>query len=395
MGRTPGVQGVPGRPLAGMVPDWLEVPRSGTDGVRMNRSVTGLVAAKAVSDVGFALDFVCLSVFVWIATQSVLATGAVSVALYGGGIVGGQLGHRYGAYWDRRRVMVAADLARMAALVLLAVAPAGVQLLLLYPAVVVIGSGRSVFDATLSAATPVLAGPRVQLFNSVLSGVKGVALMAGMGLSAVAVPLVGFRGVFFLDALTYGLSAAAVLLLPLRLREAPDPTGAPDPTVAPGTGASGAGASRTGTSVAAAGSGVATGVLAWPAVLGLGLTMLLAVRGLDALGSASQHVGLPILGELRDPANPAGVTGTLWMAWAVGTMAGSFLLRPLLRVAIDRVPAQVFFAATVVMSLGFIGIFWFGIWPLMLTSAAIAGLGDALSGIAFKQSVQQLPDERR
>src|SRR5215211_2584248 len=221
MGRTPGVQGVPGRPLAGMVPDWLEVPRSGTDGVRMNRSVTGLVAAKAVSDVGFALDFVCLSVFVWIATQSVLATGAVSVALYGGGIVGGQLGHRYGAYWDRRRVMVAADLARMAALVLLAVAPAGVQLLLLYPAVVVIGSGRSVFDATLSAATPVLAGPRVQLFNSVLSGVKGVALMAGMGLSAVAVPLVGFRGVFFLDALTYGLSAAAVLLLPLRLRVSP------------------------------------------------------------------------------------------------------------------------------------------------------------------------------
>jgi MFS family permease len=343
-------------------------------GVGVNRSVTGLVAAKAVSDVGFALDFVCLSVFVWVSTGSVFATGALSVVLYAGGMAGGQLGHRYGAHWDRRRVMIAADLARMAALLLLAIAPAGAQLWWLFPAVFVVGIGRSVFEATLSAATPVLAGPRAQLFNSVLAGVKGVALMAGMGLAALAVPLVGFRGVFALDALTYGLSAAAVLLLPLRFREATaDPMdAAPRPTTE----------ARTGTAP-------------WAAVLGSGLVVLLAVRGLDALGSASHHVGLPILGELRDPSNPAGVTGTLWMAWAIGTVAGSFVLRPLVRALIDREPALVFFAATVVMSLGFIGIFWLGAWPLMLVAAAIAGLGDALSGIAFKQTVQQLPDERR
>jgi MFS family permease len=336
----------------------------------MGRSVTALVAAKAVSDVGFALDFVCLSVFVWVSTQSVLATGTLSVVLYAGGIAGGQLGHRYGAHWDRRWAMVVADLARMIALLLLAVAPGGAQLWWLFPAVFVVGAGRSVFEATLSAATPVLAGRHVQLLNSVLAGVKGVALMAGMGLAAVAVPLVGFRGVFGLDGLTYGLSAVAVLLLPLRLREVPAARPAP-----PAAGAlDGAG---------------------WLAVLGVGLTLLLAVRGLDALGSASHHVGLPILSELRDPANPAGVAGTLWMAWAIGTVAGSFGLRPLLRAALDREPALLFFAATVVMSLGFIGIFWLGAWALMLVAAAIAGLGDALSGIAFKQTVQRLPDERR
>jgi hypothetical protein len=217
----------------------------------------------------------------------------------------------------------------------------------------------------------VLAGSRVQLLNSVLAGVKGIALMAGMGLSAVAVPLVGFRGVFALDGLSYGLSAAAVLLLPLRLREAPAGQGE-RPRATGGT--------RLGS---------------WTAVLGLGLTLLLAVRGLDALGSASHHVGLPILGELRDPANPAGVTGTLWMAWAIGTVVGSFVLRPALRAMLDREPALLFFAATVLMSLGFIGIFWLGPWSLMLVAAAVAGLGDALSGIAFKQAVQQLPDERR
>jgi hypothetical protein len=341
----------------------------------MDRSVAGLVAAKAVSDVGFALDFVCLSVFVWVSTESVLATGSLSVVLYAGGIAGGQIGHRYGAHWDRRRAMIAADLARMAVLLLLAVAPAGAQLWWLFPAVLVVGAGRSVFEATLSAATPVLAGQRVQLLNSVLAGVKGIALMAGMGLAAVAVPLVGFRGVFALDGLSYGLSAAAVLLLPLRLREAP---------AAPG--------------VRAAGGATATGhrrFASWAAVLGVGLTSLLVVRGLDALGSASHHVGLPILGELRDPANPAGVTGTLWMAWAIGTVAGSFVLRPALRAVLDREPALLFFTATVLMSLGFIGIFWLGPWSLMLVAAGVAGLGDALSGIAFKQAVQRLPDERR
>jgi|GEM_PF-5396695 len=379
----------------------------------MDRSVTGLVAAKAVSDVGFALDFVCLSVFVWLSTESVLATGALSVVLYAGGMAGGQLGHRYGAHWDRRRAMIAADLARAAALLLLAVAPSESQLWLLFPAVFVVGIGRSVFEATLSAATPALAGERVQLLNSVLAGVKGIALMAGMGLSAVAVPLVGFRGVFALDALSYVLSAAAVLMLQLRLREVPPAGVAPtaatldaasaaarlDAASAAATLDAAAAAPRRGTArpvAAARGGGLGVAAVAGlPGVLGAGLALLLAVRGLDALGSASHHVGLPILGELQDPANPAGVTGALWMAWAVGTVAGSFALRPLLRAVLDREPAQLFFAATVVMSLGFIGIFWLGSWSLMLAAAATAGLGDALSGIAFKQTVQRLPDERR
>jgi hypothetical protein len=45
-----------------------------------------------------------------------------------GGILGGRLGQRHGAHWDRRRVMVAADLARAAILVVLATVPGGAQL---------------------------------------------------------------------------------------------------------------------------------------------------------------------------------------------------------------------------------------------------------------------------
>lgn len=332
------------------------------------RYIAALVVAKSISDVGFALDFVCLGIFVWLRTESVAATGLLGFALYAGGIVGGRLGHRYGAHWDRRQVMIAADLARMAMLAMLALAPDGGQLWLLFPAVFVIGGGRSVFEATLSAATPVLAPERTQLLNSVLSGVKGVALVLGMGLATVAVPVIGFRGVFLLDALTYALSAAVLLMLPLRLREGvarPSATG-PKPALSQ-----------------------------WLATLGAGIVLLLGVRGLDALGSASHHVGLPILGDARDPQNPAAVTGALWMAWAAGMVVGSFALRPLLARLITNSAALVFFLATVVMSSGFIGIFWLSAYPLMLTVAAIAGLGDALSEITFKQALQKLPDERR
>lgn len=337
--------------------------------------VVGLLAAKAVSDVGFALDFICLSVFVWVRTESVLVTGLVGLALYAGGIVGGRLGHRHGAGWDRRRAMVVADLARTVALLVLAVMPDGAQLAWLFPAVLVVGAGRAVFEATLAAATPALAGARLQLVNSAVSGLKGLALVTGMGLAAVAVPVLGFRGIFLLDAASYALSAVVVLTLPVRLREQRGPAPA-------------AGTATGQPSARRAGHG-------WATLVGAGIAGLLVVRGLDAFGSASHHVGLPVLGGTLNPANPAYVAGALWSAWAVGTLAGSFGLRPVLSGLVERLPALVFYLATMVMSAGFIGIFWLGAWSAMLVAAGLAGVGDALSEITFKQAVQRLPDERR
>lgn len=332
-----------------------------------SRPVVVLLTAKAISDVGSALDFVCLGVFVWVTTESALATGLVGVALFVGGIAGGRLSHRYGARWNRRTAMIGAEVARAAALLLLALVPGGAQLWWLYPAVAVAGGGRAVLEATLAAATPVLAGPRVQLLNSVLSGLRGLALIAGMALATVAVPLIGFRGVFALDAASSALCAVVLLGLRLRLRE----PGSDGPASRGPIGSS------------------------WRAMLGLGLVALLAVRGLDALGSSSHNVGLPMLGSREDPANPASVVGAVWMIWAAGKLIGSFGIRPLLAGPIGRAPGMVFYLATVVMSVGFIGVFWLPSWPLALAAAAIAGIGDALTDITFRQGLQQLPDTDR
>ncbi|MCC9310315.1 MFS transporter [Kitasatospora sp. RB6PN24] len=332
------------------------------------RQLAVFLTAKTVSDIGYALDFICLSVFIWERTRSGVATGLVSVALYAGAIGGGRLGHRYGDRWDRRRVMIGADLVRALMLALLAVLPAAVQRWWLYPAVVLVGAGRSVFEATMSAATPVLAGARTQAVNSALAGLKGVAFMLGMGLAAVLAPAIGYRGVFGLDASSYLLSALVLLVLRLRMRE-------------PGGRASGARErERAG---------------AWPVLVGAGLAGLVVLRVLDAFGSSSQHVGLPMLGTLLRPTEPAVVSGVVWGSWAAGLLLGSFVLRPLARRLLERAGALVYCLATMVMSLGFIGVFWLdGWWPRLL-AAGLAGLGDSLSEITYKQSLQRLPDERR
>ncbi|WP_327075302.1 MFS transporter [Kitasatospora purpeofusca] len=330
------------------------------------RQLAVLLTAKTVSDVGYALDFICLSVFVWEHSRSTLHTGLVSVALYAGAIAGGRLGHRYGDRWDRRWMMIGADLARALTLALLAALPTGAQTWWLYPAVMVIGTGRSVFEATLSAATPVMAGPRTPSVNSALAGLRGVAFMVGMGLATVLVPLAGYRWVFALDAASYALSATVLLALRLRMRE-------------PGDRAARA-RDRTG---------------AWTLLVTSGLAGLVVLRGLDAFGSSSQHVGLPLLGTELHPSQPAVVSGAVWGSWAAGLLVTGFVLRPLAARVVERAPGPVFCLATIVMSLGFIGVFWLdGWWPRLL-AAATAGVGDALSEITYKQSLQRLPDARR
>lgn len=328
--------------------------------------IAAFLAAKAVSDLGFALDFVCLHVFVWVHTASPLASGGLGAALYTGGILGGRLAQQRGDRWDRQHVMIGADLLRMAALVGLAAVPDAWQIYGAYPAMFAVGAGRALFEASLAAGIPALARGRVQLLNSTIAGLKGIAQVLGMGLAAIAVAKVGYRGVFLLDALTYGLSAAVLAAVPLRLRE---------PSAQP-----------------------IIGSARLPLHLRLAGTALLAlvvVRGLDAFGSASHHVGLPILGSLLEPANPAAVTAIIWMTWSLGLLAGSFAVRPLVSAPLARAPGGAFYSATVVMSLGFIGVFWLDAWPAKIAAAGIAGVGDAISDVAFKQSVQQLPDALR
>jgi MFS family permease len=333
------------------------------------RDLTVFLTAKTISDIGYALDFICLSVFIWVRTGSTLATGMVSLVLYAGTIVGGRLAHRYGDQWDRRLVMIGADAIRASMLTVLALLPGRAQVWWLYPAVALIGTGQSVFASSLSAATPVLAGSgaRTQSLNGVLAGARGVAFIIGMGLASVLVPVIGYRGVFGCDAASYALSGLVLTALRFRMRERRAGSERPD----------------------------AAAPAPWPLLVAAGLATLVALRGLDAFASSSQQVGLPVLGGQLRPDDPTLVAGIIWSCWAAGLLVASFVLRPLSRRIISLAPGRVFCLATIVMSAGFIGVFWLPGWWPRLVSAFVAGLGDALSEITFKQALQAIPDHQR
>lgn len=336
----------------------------------MKKQLYTLLGAKTFSDFGFAFDFICFSLFIWTHTQSAWATGCLSAAFYSGGIVGGKAAHQWGDQWDRRRAMMGADLLRAFALILLIVLPLEKQLVFIYPVIFLIGIGRSVFESSLAASLPALAGGKLQWVNSLISGMKSTALVLGMLFAAVAIEIFGYRFLFFLDALTYAFSALVLLSVRLPFHE---------------------------TTAVRKERGMEVPVerISILKRLGFIVVLLILVRVLDAFGSGTHHIGLPMLGTMLDAKNPGSVMGVLWATWGVGMLVGSFVFRPFLVQRIQKSPQLVFLSATALMSLGFIGIFWASNWGARMGWALAAGIGDGLSEIAFRQTLQGLDDKMR
>ncbi|PJC64949.1 MAG: hypothetical protein CO021_01560 [Deltaproteobacteria bacterium CG_4_9_14_0_2_um_filter_42_21] len=332
----------------------------------MRRELFYLLSAKTFSDFGYAFDFICFGTFIWLQTHSPFATACLSATLYGGRFLGAKIVHQYGDMWNRRCAMLFSDLLRMAMLLLLFSLPFNQKLTWIYPTVFIIGIGRTVFESTLTASLPVISGNRLQLINSLSVGLRGAALILGMLFASVATKQLGFNTLFFLDALTYAISAAVLWRTTLHFRDenvSEKTEGAP---------------SRVRLRLLHH-----FGFLLWAVVI---------VRGIDAFGSGTHHVGLPMLGAQFNESDPASAFGKIWAMWGVGMMIGSFFFRPLIAKAVERIPQKVFFCATALMSLGFIIIFWSKTWPMIFAGALCAGCGDGMGEIAFRQTLQREKD---
>jgi MFS family permease len=198
--------------------------------VKLGRNFRLLWIGRTTSELGTALVPVALAFAVLDLTGSASALGlvlAVSfagrvVCLLGGGVVADRL--------PRRHVMVAADLVRactqtaVAALLLTGTARLW-HLLVLFA---LYGAG----DAFFAPASTRLVGEtapvdRLQQANALLSGSRSTAIVAGPALAGVLVGTVGPGAAFAVDAATFAVSTAALLLLRL----------APETTSPPGGGA--------------------------------------------------------------------------------------------------------------------------------------------------------------
>ncbi|GAA2460469.1 MFS transporter [Streptomyces macrosporus] len=335
--------------------------------------VRTLVAAYAVSSYGNYLSLIALSLFSYEVTGSGLGLGLLMALRLSSGFLAGLGAGALTSRIGRRTVMIGTDVAQAAALTVLALCAASTTPVWLLAAVVtVLGAGNTLFGVALRSAVPVIVGQEGRgRANGQLVTARSLATVAGFASAAPVVGAAGHGAAFAVNAASFLVSAAALLLTRPRTdedRPAAGDTTAPQP---------------------------ASGRRALTAVPALLLGMLL-LRGVDALASSSHNVALPVVAAAESPEHPAVFMTRFWAAWAVGAlMAHQVLKRRWTPRNENRWGPPAFAGGTCVMSLCFVLAFTAPAPAALMVIAGLAGLADGFTEIVYTSRLQAVPDRER
>ena len=184
-----------------------------------NTRFVRLWIGQGLSFVGDFVSTVALVLLVIDVSGSASAVGGVLVARLLPTLaspIAGVLADRF----DRRAVLVAADLVRAVLVIGLVFAR---ELPVILTLVFLLGVAQTVFNPTVRAAFPgVVGGGDLTRANALISGTFSFSVMAGPALGGVLVASVGVEMAFLLDALTFLVSAALLSTLPLPAPERGD-----------------------------------------------------------------------------------------------------------------------------------------------------------------------------
>jgi MFS family permease len=280
--------------------------------------------------------------------------------MLGGGVLADRLG--------RRRVMLAADIARCAAQAALAgaVASGYPRVWVFVAAAFTVGTGNAFFQPALSGLPVQLAPPeRLGDANALLSSARPAAQVAGPALAGVLIAATNPAAVIAADAVTYAVSAIA--LTRLRFPAAPPPPAGTPPAGTPPAG------SLLG-DLAAGWAEFATRPWLWAMTVQFALFNLVTWGPYLVLG--------PVLA--RAYLGGAGAWGVILACYGCGAIGGGLL-------ALGRRPGRPLLIAT-------LATFGYSLPPLTLalrlpvtavaSAALLAGLGSALGG-ALSTTVEQ------
>jgi MFS family permease len=176
-----------------------------------HREFRMLWAGQAVSAVGDQLNVVALAIFAlehgYGATGlgMILATRSVALVLFliAGGIVGDRR--------SRRAVMLGADVLRGAAILAVALTPAGAPLLVIAGLAFLVGAGEAFFQPAYGALMPtIVPAPDLISANSLTSIARQTSSVLGPALAGVLIAVVGVRLALVVDAATFAVSAATL-----------------------------------------------------------------------------------------------------------------------------------------------------------------------------------------
>ncbi|MBM7773154.1 MFS family permease [Actinokineospora baliensis] len=168
---------------------------------------------RFVSQLGSWLLVVAVPVQVFVLTGSMAATGLTLAAEFLPPVLFGPVAGVWVDRWDRRRVMVVADLVRAGAVACLLLVREVGDLWLVYAVLVVESSGTVLFRPAAQAHTPAVVGtgPVLSSANAVNAVTDGVVRLVGAAAGGVLLGWVGFGVLVMVDVGSYLVSAVAVL----------------------------------------------------------------------------------------------------------------------------------------------------------------------------------------
>ncbi|MGH3399145.1 MAG: MFS transporter [Streptosporangiaceae bacterium] len=175
-----------------------------------------LLAGLAISQAGDWLYNLALVALVYQRTHSALWAGVTTAARVVPMVALGPLGGVVADRYDRRLVMIASDLIRLALMVALALVAATHLPILIAPVIAALATAAGTpYLPCASATTPRLV-PDADLpgANAARSAVTGLGIIVGPALGGVLLLLGSPALAFLINGLTFGLSAATVLAIP-------------------------------------------------------------------------------------------------------------------------------------------------------------------------------------
>ena len=345
------------------------------------------LSVKLLSDICSSTFTVVFATYALSLTQSAGLLGIVLTLQLLGAVIGGLISPRI-KHMTRRDMMVLSDLASGAVVLVFALVPLSWQALLIYVTPLLLGICQGLFRVAILSEVPILVGQAGRHgLNALLSASDGGAVIVGGIIAASIAHDVSFAAIFITNAVSFLLVALTFQLTRRHLRDI-------EVEIAHGTGTQlktdVAGSVRPTAGV----SGKAQPLLQ---LMPLMLTMVIAARFFEALGSSTHNVGFPIISTNYRPDNTTFLFGWIIALWGAGRLLSAMLVLPILRNMERRARSlELFFIVALIITFGFFFlVFYANSFLLIVFFSFCAGVFDATTETTYYSVLQANVEQLR
>jgi MFS family permease len=194
------------------------------------RNFSLLWIGQFISIIGDWVLFIALPFYTYSLTGSVLATGAMFIVSTLPQLVLGSIAGVFVDRWDRKRLMIMADLLRFLLILMLLFVRSRDGLWLIYVSAFLESTVSQFFNPAKTAIIPLLVGEKDLLAANSLNGLSdALTRLLGSALGGVLMGWLGFSSVVLLDAGSFLFSALMITLIVMPIRPALQPPVADTP----------------------------------------------------------------------------------------------------------------------------------------------------------------------